>query len=225
MNTKMKCKMALDLLMTALLIVLMSYQVVGDAAHEWVGSGMFLCFVLHQLLNLGWYRALGRGRYRGFRLVQTALNALSLLFMLALMGSGILLSQTVFAFLPLRGGVQAARVIHLLASYWGFVCMSLHLGLHWGMMTGLLQRNTPVFRNKISAFLLRFAALVASLYGMEAFFRCQIPTYLFLRSQFVFFDHSRPAFLVFSDYIAMMAAFVWLGYYGTKLCKRLPTKG
>lgn len=35
--------------MTAALIVLMSYELVGQAAHEWLGIGMFVFVILHHI--------------------------------------------------------------------------------------------------------------------------------------------------------------------------------
>ena len=42
MKPKAKIKLAVDLLMTVLLLFLMGYQLWGDAAHEWAGAGMLV---------------------------------------------------------------------------------------------------------------------------------------------------------------------------------------
>jgi len=47
-------KRAVDLLMTAALLLLMSYSLIGEAAHEWIGMGMFLLFIAHLILNRKW---------------------------------------------------------------------------------------------------------------------------------------------------------------------------
>ena len=70
----MLLKRIVDLLMMILLLLLMAFQVTGETAHEWLGIGMFVLFLIHQWLNRPWYRALFRGRYglarvlRGVRL-------------------------------------------------------------------------------------------------------------------------------------------------------------
>lgn len=51
MNTKQKIKITADALMTVALLLLMPYEMVGEAAHEWIGAGMFLLFILHHILN------------------------------------------------------------------------------------------------------------------------------------------------------------------------------
>ena len=61
MKPKAAVKMIVDILMTAALLFLMGYQFWGDAAHEWAGAVMFVLFILHHILNRGWYSALPKG--------------------------------------------------------------------------------------------------------------------------------------------------------------------
>lgn len=140
MKPKAAVKMIVDILMTAALLFLMGYQFWGDAAHEWAGAGMFVLFILHHILNRGWYRALPKGRYSPARVFQLVINLLLLLVMMGQMVSGIMLSRCVFSFLPISGGMSFARLLHMAAAYWGFVLMALHLGLHWNMVSGRLER-------------------------------------------------------------------------------------
>ena len=75
----MKAKRAVDIAMSFLLLFLMSYQVTGQAAHEWLGMGMAALVILHQILNRKWYAALFRGKYGAIRVSQTCVNVLLLL--------------------------------------------------------------------------------------------------------------------------------------------------
>ena len=63
MKPKTAVKIAVDVLMTLALLFLMGYQFWQDAAHEWVGAGMFLLFILHHILNGSWYRSICKGKY------------------------------------------------------------------------------------------------------------------------------------------------------------------
>ena len=64
MKHKTVLRHIVDLLMTANLLALMAYVLMGQAVHEWLGISAFVPFVLHHLLNLSWFRALGKGRYK-----------------------------------------------------------------------------------------------------------------------------------------------------------------
>ena len=137
---KLKIKMGIDLLMTALLLCLMAYQVTGQKLHEWFGTGMLVLFLLHNILNIRWYGSLFKGKYTLLRAMQTLINISVLISMLCLGFSGIVLSRHIFAGLPIQGPMATARTMHLAASYWGFVLMSIHLGFHWSMVLGLFRR-------------------------------------------------------------------------------------
>ena len=140
MKPKAKVKIAVDVLMTLGMLFLMGYQFWGDVAHEWAGAGMFVLFILHHALNGGWYKSLFRGKYTPFRVFQIVVDALVLLDMLGLMVSGVILSNHVFDFLPILGGMGFARTLHMLASFWGFLLMALHLGLHWNVFLGMARK-------------------------------------------------------------------------------------
>lgn len=212
MNKTVTYKMALDCAMLVLLPLLMAYSLVSEAAHEWLGAVMCLLFAGHHILNRRWYPTLATGKWTAGRIFQTAVNTALLVCMLALMVSGIILSRHVFSFLPISGGQNFGRIAHMLGAYWGFCLMSLHLGLHWNMVLGMFRRpwGTP---SKAQRLLIRGAAFAVACYGFFAFFKREIPDYLFFRSHFVFFDFDEPLAFFFLDYLAIMAAFTWLGHY------------
>ena len=140
MKPKAMVKIVVDVLMTLALLFLMGYPFWGDVAHEWVGAGMFALWIAHHLLNAGWYRSLFRGKYTPVRVFRLVVDGLVFLAMVGLMVSGVMLSNHVFAFLHIHGGLSFARLLHMAASYWGFVLMALHLGLHWGMFLGMARK-------------------------------------------------------------------------------------
>lgn len=208
MGTKKNIRLCIDLMMTVLLLCLMAYQVTGELWHEWCGAGMLVLFLLHNFLNLRWYRGLLRGRYTPVRIFHTAVNLLLLAAILCMAYSGIVLSRHVFAFLPITSGMALARRMHLAGSYWSFVLMSLHIGLHLGMMLGMLRRRGGTR----SAWVLRILAAAAVVYGWYCCVQNGLFSYLFLRVEFAFFDYEKSAALVFAEHLAMMAAWAWLAY-------------
>ena len=122
--------MAVDCGMMILLPLLMAYSLLGETTHEWLGIVMAVLFIVHHVLNWKWYRSLFRGRYGGARILETLTNFLLLADMIALPVSGVLMSLHVFTFLNIGGGMSPVRTIHLLASYWGLILMSFHIGVH-----------------------------------------------------------------------------------------------
>lgn len=224
MKPKMMLKMGIDLVMTVLLLCQMAYMLVGETAHEYLGTAMFVLFILHHLLNRNWYRSLKKGRYGAVRILQTAVNTLVLLCMLGLMVSGVILSREVFAFLPIQGGMGFARILHMLASYWGFVLMSVHLGLHCGMVMGMARRLCRTKEGSaVRTVVLRLLAAAVCIFGICAFVKNNIADYLFQRSQFVFFDMEQPLALFFAEYLAMMGLWACLAYYLSRALQRLST--
>lgn len=212
MKPKMILKLAVDIGMTAALLLLMAYELVGQAAHEWIGIGMFVLFVIHHILNGSWIRNLLRGRYNPVRIMQTGLVLLILCAMAGLMVSGIILSRHALSFLPIKGGRSFARNLHMLSAYWGFVLMSVHLGFHWSMMMGMAKKLFPK-PSAVRKWVLRILALVIAGYGVYAFIRRDIGIYMLLRSHFVFFDYEEPLVFFYLDYIAVMGLFILIGNY------------
>lgn len=154
------------------------------------------------------------------RTVTLCVDILVLLAMLALMYSGIVMSRHVFAFLPIESGMAFARKLHILGAYWGFILMSLHLGLHWNMLLGMLRKQIklPVSRTRNTALFLVSAVIAA--YGVYVFISRNFATYLFLQSEFVFLDYSEPNLLFYLDYLALMGLCVFIAHYASKLFRR-----
>ena len=214
MNRKTVVKMGIDLVMTALLLCQMAYMLIGETAHEWMGTVLFFLFVLHHILNGRWYRNLLKGRYTGLRLLQLIVNILIFFAMISLMVSGIMMSREVFAFLPIEGGMGFARILHMLTAYWGFILMSFHLGLHWGMIMGMMRKVSGCKKpSAVRIWSFQALALLISGYGIFAFIKHNIADYLFLRTQFVFFNMEQPLAQFFGEYLAMMGLWICAAYY------------
>nr|WP_294492900.1 DUF4405 domain-containing protein [uncultured Mediterraneibacter sp.] len=223
MKRQVVLKIVVDVIMTVLLMLLMAFELIGRTAHEWLGTVMFVMFVVHHVLNRKWTGHLLKGKYTPSRIFQTVIVVLVLLCILFSVISGIVLSRYVFDFLSIGGGRSWARILHMVGAYWGFVFMSLHLGLHWNMMMGMAGKAagqpSPV-RSRI----LKTAGILIACYGIYAFIKRGIGSYMLLRNMFVFFDFEEPLTLFYVDYIAVMGLFVWIGHYLSKFLRALPGK-
>ena len=197
----------LDAAMVLLLPLLMAYSLIGEAFHEVAGTLMLALFILHHWLNREWWKSLLRGKYSLQRVFRTGLNLLLVLFMICQPLCGILMSKHLYAFLPTDGVSSVARAIHLPLANWGFVLMSLHAGTH-------LRSMLPKGKGRRTAIVILSAV---SLYGVYAFFKRQIPDYMFLKMQFVYFDYSEPRIFFLTDLLAVIVFFALLGYGITRM--------
>ena len=212
-------KIAVDMGMTIAFLFLMAYELIGQAAHEWIGMGMFLLFVLHHALNWKWSRNLMKGRYTRRRAIQTALVTVIFATMVGSMVSGVILSRHVLVFLPIEGGRSFARKLHMLSAYWGFAFMSIHLGFHWSVMMGL-ARKAAGEPSPARTWILRLSAVLIAGYGVYAFIKREIGSYMLLQIQFVFFDFEEPVVFFLLDYAAAMGLFVFAGHYLSECLKK-----
>ena len=223
MKPKMIMKICVDIGMTVSLLFLMTYELIGQSTHEWIGIGMFVLFVTHHILNRKWSGNLWNGRYTPLRIWQILLVVLVLLCMIGSMVSGVILSRHVLSFLPINGGRSFARTLHMICAYWGFVWMSLHLGLHWSMMMTMMRKVFPK-ASPVRTWMLRILAAAIAVYGVYAFIKRDIAEYMFLKSQFVFFDFEEPLIFFLLDYMAVMGLFVFAGHYIAEFLKHCSRK-
>ena len=210
---KRKIKIVIDAVMSISLLFLMAYQVTGERYHEWIGAGMLVLFLIHNLLNAGWYRGIFKGRYSALRILRTVVNLLVLVSILLTGYSGIVLSRHVFRFLPISRGMALARKLHLAGSYWAFVLMGVHLGMHWGMMTRKLFAK---MEGKKLIWSIRILGAILAIAGVWLFIRGGAYRNLFLLDEFAFLDYETPGVLIILQNLLMMSAWIFVGHYLTK---------
>ncbi len=204
----------IDLVMVLLMPLLMSYSLIGEMLHEWIGISIVALFIVHHILNRNWIMNIGRGRYSVVRVLMLLVNLALFVIMLALPISGILMSKHVFAFLHISVGTDLARMVHLCLSNWGLVLMSVHAGFHFNQML-----KHPMKAPKGRAVAICIMAVVA-LYGAFAFHKRQLFSYMTLQNQFVFFDFSEPVIVFLFDYLMIMGLWMVAGYVVISLARK-----
>lgn len=216
---KRNFKWIVDLCMTLVLLCLMAYQVCGEVLHEWGGMLMTLLLIVHHILNRKWYASLFKGRYNAYRVVTVIVNTL-LLGCIALTAlCGMSMSAHAVPFLYGLLPVSFARQFHLALSYWSFVLMGFHLGLHIPAMTAGLK-----WSGKVKTVLSLLCAVIAGL-GFRLFVKNSLPDYMVFRTPFAFLDYDKAAVLVFAENLAILIAFALTGACCANLCKALGKHG
>ena len=204
-------KHIVDVLLGVGLLLLMSYQVTGEAGHEWTGIVMTVLMILHQILNRKWYAALFKGKYTPLMAVQTLANAALVICFVLTALCGINMSVHAVPFLSEFMRASLGRRLHLTLSHWCFVLMGLHLGMH-----------VPAMLKNIKGQVVRRVgfgcSILAAGAGLWLFLKNSYPDYLFCRVPFAFIDYDKAVPLVLLE--ALLIAFFWV-FIGAQLPKLL----
>ena len=203
---KKKTRLIVDIGMVVLLPLLMAYSLIGEQFHEIVGTIMLILFIFHLIRNRKWLAAIPKGSYNARRTFQTVLDLLLVVFMVLQPVSGILMSKHLYTFIRVPGVSSLMRQIHMALAYWGFVLMSIHAGTHLQPLFGKLWSGiVPV---KAGSLVLACAVWI---YGIYAFIKRGLPSYMFLKTTFAFFDFSESRGLFILDYLMIMVLFAIIG--------------
>lgn len=81
-----KFKIILDITMTIMFIILMGYYITGNTVHEILGTITFVLFIIHNILNIKWYKSIFKGKH-GFQ--RTFHIIINLLLFLTMIGIGV----------------------------------------------------------------------------------------------------------------------------------------
>ena len=204
-----KLRPVVDVAMTILLLMSMSYEKIGSVfekffgidayeygalIHEYIGFSFIALVFFHLWLNRRWLLNIFKGRYNKARFILVFADIILIADIFFLLLSGLMMSR-IFGFdsFDESSAMSFARTAHMLAAYWGYVIMSFHVGLH-------IKKFPKIF-------------FIISLYGCYAFVKRQIYEYMFLLTEFVFFDFEEPIMYFFFDYIAVMILFAVVGYF------------
>ena len=219
MKVRSIIRITVDLAMTVILLLLMAYEFTGSGRHMSLGMAEFVLFIIHCFLNRKWYAALFEGRYNLSRIVRTLINFGVLASMVGLMISAAILSDG-FGLIDIRAGVFFARRLHMPSSHWGFIFMSLHLGLHWRAILGALRKRFGAPKNT-AATALKIAAAAIAVFGVYAFINDDILSYMLLTREFAGFDDPKGFAGIIADYALIMGTCVYISHYAAPVFDRI----
>ena len=229
-----------DVCMTALLLCLMAYQVTGEVLHEWIGIGMAVLVIVHQILNRKWYSAVFKGKYNPYRILTTAVNILLLLSFALTALSRMSMSSHAVPFMYGMAPVSFARKMHLAMSHWSFVLMGVHLGLHipvlaaqirsagktgsgTGIGAGTGAGAGSISGTRTGTAVTAFFCVLAGI-GLFLFLRNGWADYMFFQAAFAFLDYEKAGALVFLENLLMLMSWVFVGDQAAAICRKTLVK-
>lgn len=219
-SNKKMIRRILDIAMTILLFVLMSFHYTGQMWHEITGATMFVLLIVHHVMNRNWYKSLGKGRYSATRVLVTVVDIVLTIDILCLMLSGIAMSKYVFCFINLPFGMTLARSVHLIAAYLGFLLMSFHIGLHMGALFSKIWKAIP---RRFIKVIVGIAVSFVFIYGAYALIKRNFFGYIFGSMTFAYFDYSELPVYFILDYVAILFFMIMLALFVKKLCTSKPS--
>jgi hypothetical protein len=219
-NSNLVFRLFLDAVQAVLFVAALAYWWQGNTTHEVIGTILIALLIAHVIFHRRWFGALGRGRYDLARRLATGGNLLVLVAMVTLLVTSLLLSRTVFAFLPLEGGMTA-REAHILAAYWLVVIVGMHVGLNWWRVMPAMARLLGVTEvSPIRRIVLRVAAALVSAYGVLAIGEMALGSKLINQVTLDMWDFSTDLGRFFFNYAAILGLVATLTHYLLTWAKR-----
>lgn len=212
-------KLAADCLMVAGLLLAMTNRLTGNQAHELLGTCLLLLFIGHNVMNWRWYTTIpqrwrsNRGKFDVF------LTTLFLLALGILVGSSLMISRSLYAFLGMDGSL-ALRQVHTTAAYWFFILMSMHIGMHWSRVMAVFA-GARMLPSWPSARLLvrRVLPIGIFLYGVRASFEREVCSKLFMRYAFDNWAFDTAIAPLFFQNLAIIGVYVVLIHFILSLAR------
>lgn len=192
--------------LVAALVLSMATSLVEEAPHEWIGVAVFALAVAHVALSRK--ALLARLRKRSAAsIANLALDALLLACLLGQLASSLVLSEHVLSWAPAIEGAAWARPMHMLCAYWGFALAFVHGGLH------ARPYGRHLAKRPAALVLCRVICIVLALFGAAAFVQMDVASYMVLRIQFAFADHSVPLATRLLCWLGIGMAFACAAHY------------
>lgn len=215
-----KFRIILDVVMTCLFIVLMGYYITDNAVHEILGTITFVLFIIHNIINIKWYKSIFKGKHNFQRTFHIIINLLLFIAMLGMMISGIMISSDVFDFLNIRT-TMFGRSLHMISTSWGFILMAIHVGLQ---ITGMMNKLNAKMKNNTFEYVYYFILVILVGFGIYSFIDLNIGEDMFLVNHFKFFDYDQSPIIFYLKCFSILIAIALIIYMIFSLIRKRKNK-
>lgn len=206
-------RLLLDGMAAGLLFVALAYYWLDNTAHEWIGTGIFLLLIVHNVFNRRWYGAIPKARREPRSVIDITLTLSLLITMLALLLTSVMISQTVFSFLGIGAGFTV-RQVHILAAYWVMVFVGIHLGLRWERVMNVMRNAFSITGKSVfRTMALRVMAAVMTAWGIQSSFVMGVGAKLTLQMSLDGWDFEESAPGFFLNWLSIVGLYAVLSHY------------
>ena len=145
MDQKTKRRFILDVIALAVYLVAANPALTGVPAHEWMGAGLFVVFVVHAVQHADWVAETVRALFdhpSPSRIGHFVLDALILVSFMVCTVSGLLVSGTVLQMLGLYAdGYFFWDPLHAASAKLLLALIIVHIAVHWRWIAARLGRK------------------------------------------------------------------------------------
>lgn len=181
MKNKKIVKMIIDALMLIIILLEFSKLYTGQLLHEAFGVALLILFIIHNILNINFYKNILKGNYNLLRVITTTTNILFLICMLLTIILGIPISSELFKELKLNGNTTI-RKLHTILGYWNLILLSIHLGFHFKIIFTKLKNKIKDKKNIKKLFYM--VELIIVIFGIKTMRDINLGAYLIGKSSF-----------------------------------------
>ncbi|QRM33620.1 DUF4405 domain-containing protein [Microvirga sp. VF16] len=212
-------RLLLDFLALALLLVALAYDWLGNVAHEIIGTVMFALLLDHNFFNRWWYAGFSR-RLSGQRVIRIGVNLSLLVSMLVLVTTSIIVSRTVFSFLPITSTVLA-RQLHTMVGYLVLLIAGVHLGMHWRMIMAVIRGLLGISgHSRNRTLILRGLTAMTALFGFVSLSVVNLKAKLTMEFTLEAWDFEAQAAAFFMHLTGIIGLGTAIGHYAIRMSQR-----
>lgn len=197
---KKKFRIVIDITMTIILIILMGYYITDNKIHEILGITLFVLFIVHNMLNIKWYKSIFKGKYNFQRIFHIIIDLLLLITMFGMIVSAMAISTNVFNFIN-TPTIILGRKLHMICSSWIFILIAIHTGLHFN---GIMAKINNKMKNSTFEYVYYLLIVILSSFGLYSFIISKLWEDMFLLKEYKFFDYSKSCITFYLEYLSIM---------------------
>ncbi|WP_454739338.1 DUF4405 domain-containing protein [Cupriavidus necator] len=220
LNPVFLLRLVLDSIAAGLLLFAFAYFWQGNAPHEWAGIGMFLLLVVHNVFHRRWFAALSTGPRQRRGKLNIAATFVLLAGMLALLGTSMVISETMFAGLRLDDDFTA-RQIHAGIAYWLLIIVAIHLGLRWPLLMAIARKLFGIAQpNATRTAVLRLIAIGIAAQGVWSVLALNLRSRLLFQMSLDWWNFEESVSGFFGHCMAIAGLWMFLTYYTMQWVQR-----
>ena len=140
--------------------------------------------------------------------------------MIGMMVSGIMISAKVFGFLNIQTTMFARR-LHMVSTSWGFVLMSIHVGLH---IAGMMNKLNNKMKNNTFEYAYYFVLILMIGIGVYSFISNKVYEDMFLLNDCKFYDYEQNPIIFYLKYFMTLVCIALVIYFIFKLISKIKSR-